>query len=323
MRRTRIMIRRSLMTTARAIACGSSMLFRRRCAYWARRDIASTNSNGRTQVIFSSSPVMRHASKKTTRPSIACRCETVRSRSWRIRRNPLTCSRSRRTARNSLSAPSPDNGPIERDLFVGMISGNDLHDASVPPDLTIGEVKWHEKPVIWARVADGFTNRLYLFANGATPARIALPFSVNSFDVSRNGDIAFAGGDFDHLAEIYLRTKDGAIRQLSHLQQGWGRNPARVNDHLPYEEFRRHRRRGGADEAARRAADREMAACDDRARWTIVAFYRPSTVGSRLGDRCSSGTARCCSSIRAAWTVTAGNSSKPIVPIGAAAITRI
>lgn len=116
---------------------------------------------------------------------------------------------------------SPDNGPIERDLFVGTIGRSDLHDMSAQPDLEIAEVKWHDTPTIWARVADGFTNRIYRFAKDAAPARIDLPLSVESFDVSRNGDIAFAGGDYDHLAEIYLRTKDGAIYQLSHLQQGW------------------------------------------------------------------------------------------------------
>ena len=117
---------------------------------------------------------------------------------------------------------SPDNGPIERDLFVGTIGRNDLHDVSVPPDLTIGEVKWHETPAIWARVADGFTNRLYLFAKRRdTGADCVARFPIDSPTCKRNGDIAFAGGDFDHLAEIYLRTKDGVIRRLSHLQQGW------------------------------------------------------------------------------------------------------
>jgi len=116
---------------------------------------------------------------------------------------------------------SPDNGPIERDLFVGTIGRNDLHDVSVSPDLTIGEVKWHEMPVIWTRVADGFISRVYRLSKDAAPARVDLPLSVDSFDVARNGDIAFAGGDYDHLAEVYLRSKDGSIRQLSHLQQGW------------------------------------------------------------------------------------------------------
>jgi len=116
---------------------------------------------------------------------------------------------------------SPDDGPIERDLFVGTVGRNDLHDASVPPDLEILDVRWHEPSAIWARVADGFVNRIYRFAKGVAPERIDLPLSPDSFDVSRSGDIAFAGGDYDHLAEIYLRTKNGKVRQLSHLQQGW------------------------------------------------------------------------------------------------------
>ena len=116
---------------------------------------------------------------------------------------------------------SPDNGPIERDLFVGTMGRNDLRDVSVPPDLAVAEMKWHETPVIWARVADGFINRIYRFSKDAPPARIDLTLSVDSFDVSRDGDIAFAGGDYNHQAEIYLRAKDGSIRQLTHLQQGW------------------------------------------------------------------------------------------------------
>jgi dipeptidyl aminopeptidase/acylaminoacyl peptidase len=116
---------------------------------------------------------------------------------------------------------SPDNGPTARDLFVGTIGRNDLHDMSVPPDLAIGDVKWHERPVIWVRVADGFYNRIYRLSRGAAPERIDLSLSVDSFDVSPQGNIAFAGGDYDHLAEIYLRTRDGGVRQLTHLQQGW------------------------------------------------------------------------------------------------------
>jgi dipeptidyl aminopeptidase/acylaminoacyl peptidase len=109
--------------------------------------------------------------------------------------------------------------PIARDLLFG--KGNDLRDISQPPGLTVADVKWHDQPAIWARVFDGFVNRIWRFLPAAAPQPLALPLSVASFDVSRDGDIAFAGEDFSHLPEIYLRSKDGRIRQLSHVQQGW------------------------------------------------------------------------------------------------------
>ncbi|HEX4080490.1 MAG TPA: S9 family peptidase [Rhizomicrobium sp.] len=113
------------------------------------------------------------------------------------------------------------HGPLERDLLMGKIGGNSLHDASAPPDLAVAEVKWHEEPALWMRLVHGFRNEIWRFARGAAPQPIDLPYSVASFDVSRDGSLAFAGEDFTHLPEIYLRNKDGHIRQLGNLQQGW------------------------------------------------------------------------------------------------------
>jgi len=113
------------------------------------------------------------------------------------------------------------SGPIARDLLVGPIEGRALKDVSAPPGLAVAEVRWHEARTIWARVVDGFYNRLYRLTQGAPPVRLDLPMSVDTFDVSRGGDLAFVGEDFDHLPEIYLKVGDSAPRQLSHLQQGW------------------------------------------------------------------------------------------------------
>jgi dipeptidyl aminopeptidase/acylaminoacyl peptidase len=113
------------------------------------------------------------------------------------------------------------SGPDPRDLFVGTIGRDDLRDISAPPDRAVAEVKWREQSAIWARVVDGFRNRIWRFSTSGAPARIDLTLSVDSFDVSRDGVLAYAGGDFDHLPEIYLRAKNGRIRQLTHLQEGW------------------------------------------------------------------------------------------------------
>jgi len=113
------------------------------------------------------------------------------------------------------------NGPMERDLLVGSVDGGGLKGISAPPDLAVADVRWRDPRAIWARVVDGFQGRIFRFPLGAAPVRIDLPLSAAAFDVSPNGDLVFEGEDFGHLPEIYLRTGDGNIRQLSHLQQGW------------------------------------------------------------------------------------------------------
>jgi dipeptidyl aminopeptidase/acylaminoacyl peptidase len=113
------------------------------------------------------------------------------------------------------------HGPMPRDLLIGPVEGGELKTVSPPPDLAVAEMKWRDPSAIWVRVADGFRNRILRLAPDAAAARIDLPFSAAAFDVSRDGTLAFVGEDFDHLPEIYLRTEDGHIRQLTHLQQGW------------------------------------------------------------------------------------------------------
>jgi dipeptidyl aminopeptidase/acylaminoacyl peptidase len=113
------------------------------------------------------------------------------------------------------------SGPMERDLLVGSADGGALRDISAPPDLAVLEVRWRGPDAIWVRVADGFRNRLVRLSAGAPPAPIDLSLSVAAFDLSRDGDLAYVGEDFDHLPEIYLRSPDGKVRQISNLQQGW------------------------------------------------------------------------------------------------------
>lgn len=110
------------------------------------------------------------------------------------------------------------HGPVARDLFVGTIGGNDLHDASTAIDLAVAQAIWTSPSTIWLRAIDGFHNRLWRLSEGQAPQRLALPLSVDAFDVARDGTIIYAAGDFDRLSEIYVRAPDGKIRQLTHLQ---------------------------------------------------------------------------------------------------------
>jgi len=111
------------------------------------------------------------------------------------------------------------NGPEPRDLFVGTLGQNDLNDVSAPTGLAVADVRWRDPSAIWLRVVDGFHNRLIRISPDARPAPVDLPLSVEAFDVSRDGVVAFVGGDFAHLSQIYVRGKDGRIRETAALPQ--------------------------------------------------------------------------------------------------------
>ncbi len=112
-------------------------------------------------------------------------------------------------------------GPVTRDLLIAPVHGGPFKALWPVPNLAILQVRWRDADGLYARVADGFYNRLVRFPEGAAPLKIDLPRSVNSFDVGPNGDVAFVGEDFDHLPDIFVRTRAGDIRQLTHLQAGW------------------------------------------------------------------------------------------------------
>jgi dipeptidyl aminopeptidase/acylaminoacyl peptidase len=114
-----------------------------------------------------------------------------------------------------------DAGPELRDLFTAKFSDGVLHQMQIPGNLGISDARWRAGDVLWVRVADGFFNRLWRFAPGAAPQRIDLERSVAAFDVARDGRIAFVGEDFTHLPEIFLREKNGTVRQLPQQQQGF------------------------------------------------------------------------------------------------------
>jgi len=122
-------------------------------------------------------------------------------------------------------------GPLPHDLFLGAVADGRLRDATASLGRRVAEAKWIDRSTLWVRVIDGFYSRLYRLASDAAPERVDLPLSVHAFDVSRQGVVAFVGADFDHLPELYLRMKDGSIRQIGHAQQaepGVPRGPVRI-----------------------------------------------------------------------------------------------
>ena len=124
-------------------------------------------------------------------------------------------------ARTLIVRSTVAHGPAARDLLMGSVQGGDLRTLSPTLDLAVAEVRWPEPSTIWARVVDGFRNRIVRLSPGAAPVRVDLPMSVAAFDVSADGALVFEGEDYGDLPEIYLRTRKGGIRQVTHLQQGW------------------------------------------------------------------------------------------------------
>jgi dipeptidyl aminopeptidase/acylaminoacyl peptidase len=108
-------------------------------------------------------------------------------------------------------------GPSPRDLFVSPIGGGAAKDVSQSFDRSIVDLKWLSPRGIWLLVDDGFYGRVFNATADGSFRRIDLPLSAASFDVARNGDLFFVGEDFTHLAEIYMRSPDGHIKQLTHL----------------------------------------------------------------------------------------------------------
>jgi dipeptidyl aminopeptidase/acylaminoacyl peptidase len=113
------------------------------------------------------------------------------------------------------------NGPLARDLFVGRLRGGTLRNASATAGLAVADARWDQQGTVWTLLIDGFYNRIFRLPRASTPVRIDLPLSAAAFDVSRGGVLAYAGEDYQHLPEIYLRKPDGTTRQLGQVQQGW------------------------------------------------------------------------------------------------------
>jgi len=113
------------------------------------------------------------------------------------------------------------NGPIPHDLFLQAVSAGSARDLTSPIDRAVLDARWQSESAILVRVIDGFHNRIYRIVPDTAPVAIDLPLSVRGFDVARDGKIAFVGVGFDRLPELFVKTTDGAVRQVGHLQEGW------------------------------------------------------------------------------------------------------
>jgi len=114
------------------------------------------------------------------------------------------------------------HGPMPHDLFV--LDATGAQDRSAALDRAVLEARWQDDATVVVRAATGFRTALYRLRAGQPPSPIELPYSVRTFDVARDGTVAFVGVDFDRLPELYVKSPNGAVRRFSRIQDaGWDR----------------------------------------------------------------------------------------------------
>jgi dipeptidyl aminopeptidase/acylaminoacyl peptidase len=118
-------------------------------------------------------------------------------------------------------AGTRDHGPTAHDLFVQALDGGAARDATASIDRAVLDARWQNDGTLFARVADGFRNRIYRIDLQGSAAPIDLPYSARAFDVAGDGTLVFVGVGFNHLPELYVRRVDGSVAQAGRLQQGW------------------------------------------------------------------------------------------------------
>jgi dipeptidyl aminopeptidase/acylaminoacyl peptidase len=111
-------------------------------------------------------------------------------------------------------------GPIAHDLYLKDVTAGAWRNATSALDRPVQDVKWQGTATPVVRVLDGFHSTLYRVTEAKAVA-LKLPYSVGSFDVARDGTLAFSAVAFNRLPEVYLQSAKQTALQVSHLNQSW------------------------------------------------------------------------------------------------------
>ncbi len=109
-------------------------------------------------------------------------------------------------------------GPAPHDLFVQATQGGTARDVTAVLNRPVFGVKWQNDADAVISVGDGFRSVLYRIGRQDKPQPILLPYSTGDFDIAPNGVLAFIAQGFDRLPEVYVRSLQGKVRQISHVQ---------------------------------------------------------------------------------------------------------
>jgi len=100
------------------------------------------------------------------------------------------------------------------------VSSDHWQDATASLDRLVKEVRWQSESVAVVRALDGFQSKLFQVA-GTKVVALHLPYSVGTFDITRDGTLAFVAIGFDRLPEIFLQHRHGEAQQVSQLNSSW------------------------------------------------------------------------------------------------------
>jgi len=122
--------------------------------------------------------------------------------------------------RTALSFVGPRNaGPDPHDLHLQSVSGGEARNVTASIDRDVRGVKWQDDATLYAIVSNGFYSRLVRVAAKGLAQLVEMPGLAGSFDVARNGTLAYVGGNFNQLNELFLKTANHDPVQISHLQE--------------------------------------------------------------------------------------------------------
>jgi dipeptidyl aminopeptidase/acylaminoacyl peptidase len=122
--------------------------------------------------------------------------------------------------RTTLSFVGPRNaGPSPHDLYLQSTSGGEARNVTASIDRDVRGVKWQDDSTVYAIVPNGFYSRLIRVPVNGPPQLVEMPGLAGSFDVTRDGALAFVGGGFNQLNELFLKVANHNAVQISHLQE--------------------------------------------------------------------------------------------------------
>ena len=111
-----------------------------------------------------------------------------------------------------------NGGPSPHDLYLQSAAGGVARDVTASIDRDVRGVKWQDDSTLYAAVSNGFFSRLAKIPVSGAAQLIDLPGLAGSFDVARDGTLAYVGGNFYQLNELFVKATNRDPVQISHLQ---------------------------------------------------------------------------------------------------------
>jgi dipeptidyl aminopeptidase/acylaminoacyl peptidase len=131
------------------------------------------------------------------------------------------------------------DGPDAPDLYLLSTSGGTPKNLTAESlDRSVEGFVWRQDGSIVADVEDGFKTKLYsVTTDGKAKAAEALPSNPRSFDISSNGDLAFAGGTATMPEEVWFAKGFSSPAMVSHMNKSWDSVELMQPEYFKYKSF--------------------------------------------------------------------------------------